>query len=59
MSHTVYLEPTNTCQHEYIAHYWHKNKDCLLTDCAVDECLECEMFVTECEMPNLEKEETK
>jgi hypothetical protein len=52
MAHNPIIEPTPECQHEYQVEYWHENDECGLDDCAVAECSECEMFVTECGMTN-------
>ena len=50
MSNKTTLPSNPDCEHVSVFEYWHENDLCGLDQCAVSECLECEMFVTECGM---------
>lgn len=52
MAHNPEIKENPDCEHaeENILEYWHENDDCGLDDCAVNECMSCGMFATECGM---------
>jgi hypothetical protein len=50
MSHNLVMPENPICEHISVFEYWHESNLCGLAECAVNECLECEMFVAECGM---------
>ena len=46
--HDPKIAASPACTQDSISEYWHENDSCGLTDCAVNECLTCGMFATEC-----------
>jgi hypothetical protein len=52
MSHNPTLPISETCNHSGVLEYWHENNECDLKECAVNECVNCGVFATECKEGN-------